>query len=476
MISKEIIGIIVVLFSILLAGCITSIDDKLPYAQLPEIAVATQFKLMASPSHPTAYLSSDLIAAGEKVQVIGSDKNAAWLLVLHNNLLGWMPTFYSRTNVGALKPAIVIEPLSDKCTKYLGATFKPDEEWVSTVNGAAFVVGSIYRPQVAKLFDPATLALTINGTGSAVVSDYVHTPLTSSNAVILFGYSITGLQKGSRIRFSLSNPDNEKLFFQTAFFSNDCAAQLTQLPIGKTKIAVADQAGSPNGAAPVNAQQTPSFTPTPVIIQRESGLTKSNKLSGTPTANPAEIAESLNMQSVYENDFEDVLGTEWSKPVRDTTPNGQGFLGQFGNETITLRLSGIPEHSYVFLTFDLYVIRSWDGVRTDVGPDVWDLNVAGGPTLLHTTFSNADPLGNVRQSYPDPYPGGNQAARTGATDNSSLGYKFAPHPEYTDSVYRLTFDFSHSASTLELHFSASGLQALDDESWGIDNIKIYVRK
>lgn len=457
-----------------LVGCVTTVDESLPYAQLPEITVATAATLVASPSHPTAYLTTDSIPAGEKVQVIGTDESAAWLLVLHDNLLGWMPTFYSRTNVATLNPALVVEPLSDKCTKYLDATFAPDEAWISNMTGAAFVIGSIYRAQTETPFDEAALDIEIEGGGAAVESDYVHTPLTSSSAVVLFGFSVAGLQKGSRIHFNLANADDEALSFQAAFFSNECSEEASHLPIGKTKVAVAQQVASSQAGSSASTQPTPAATPTPAIIRRQSGITASNP-RGTPAPSAAEIAAALKMEAIYENNFEAAIENEWSKPVRDVTPNKQGFLGRFGNEVITLRLSDIPEHAYVFLAFDLYIIQSWDGVRTEVGPDVWDLNISGGPTLLHTAFCNGDPLGNVRQSYPDPYPGGNQPARTGAAQNSSLGYKFRV-TEYTDSVYQLTFDFAHSVSTLELNFSASGLQALDDESWGIDNIEIYIRK
>lgn len=458
---------------ILLAACVTAVDELLPYAELPAVTVATEVTLVASPAHPTAYLTSEPIPAGETVQVIGADESAAWLLVLHDNLLGWMPTFYSRTNVATLTPALVVEPLSDKCTKYLDATFAPDEAWVSNMTGAAFVIGSIYRAQTEMPFDEAALDIEIEGGGAAVESDYVHTPLTSSRAVVLFGFSVASLRKGSRIHFNLANTDDEALSFQAAFFSNECTAEANHLPIGKTKVTVAQQDVSFQTGSSALTQPTPAATPTPAIIRHESGPT-SSKPSGTPTPSAAEIAAALNMELVYQNDFEEVIGVEWSKPVRDTAPNKQGFLGQFGNEVVMLSLTDISEHAYIFLVFDLYLIRTWDGIHPQWGPDTWDLNVAGGPTLLHTTFSNSDPLGNVRQSYPDPYPGGNQPARTAAAKNNVLGYKYGEYK--LDSVYNLSFDFAHSASTLELNFSASGLQALDDESWGIDNIEIYIRK
>jgi hypothetical protein len=64
---------------------------------------------------------------------------------------------------------------------------------------------------------------------------------------------------------------------------------------------------------------------------------------------------------VYGNDFEGTVGPEWSKTSVDVTPGGRHFLGQFGNDTLTLTLACLPAHVQATLSFDLYVIRSWDG-------------------------------------------------------------------------------------------------------------------
>lgn len=266
MVNKTILAAMCVLLGSLLVACVTAVDNTLPYDQLPEITVATPFNLVASPSHPTAYLTDDLIAAGEKLQVVGTDKNAAWLLVLHNNLLGWMPTFYSRTNVATLKAPMVMEPLSDKCTKYLGATFAPDEAWVSNTSGAVFVIGSIYRPQTGKQFDDAALAIQIDGSGTATKSDYIHTMLTKSSAVVLFAFAIEDLRPNSQIKFDLTGTSDERVSFQAAFFSNDCAedTDASQLLIGKTKVvALAVTPTPPDPTTAVTFIRAPTLTPTP---------------------------------------------------------------------------------------------------------------------------------------------------------------------------------------------------------------------
>jgi hypothetical protein len=282
---------------LLITGCVTAVDDKLPYSQLPEIIVATQFSPVASPSHPTAYLTSATIAAGEKVSVIGMDNDAAWLLILHNEQIGWMPTFYSRTNVGNLKPALQMTPLSAQCTKYLGATFAAGESWVSGVDGDLLVIGSVYRPQAGPQFQDTTLAITIAGQGNPLAADYLHPSLTATSALGLFAFALTGLQKDSRISFDLANPGAEPLSFQAAFFSTTCPDLLRgwtnefvdRLPIGVTKLDLPKPRPTPTRPAPTVVALTPTtqplfptLTPTPVIIKRPSGPTGSPQSAALP--------------------------------------------------------------------------------------------------------------------------------------------------------------------------------------------------
>lgn len=249
----------------LLAGCVTSVDESLPYAELPEITVATEVNLVASPSHPTAYLPFDPIAVGEKVQVIGVDEDAAWLLVLHKEQLGWMPSIFSRDNVGTLKTAIKAEPLSAKCAKYLDAITEPGKGWVSSVNGSITILGTIYRPHAEASFDAASLAVAVAGSGMATKSDYIHTPLTPASAVVLFAFAVEGLQKGSEIRFDLAEVGEESLSFQAAFFSDECAANMdaSRLPIGEIKRVSTEQDDALQNN---NAAAKPASAPAPLII------------------------------------------------------------------------------------------------------------------------------------------------------------------------------------------------------------------
>lgn len=185
--------------------------------------------------------------------------------------------------------------------------------------------------------------------------------------------------------------------------------------------------------------------------------------------------------TVYENDFQSAVGNEWSHTLTQNTPTpypfgARSFLGEFGNEHVSLSLSNLAAHSNVLLEFDLYLIRSWDGSSAgtafDYGDDHFKLAVAGGATLLDETFSNGNPAG---QSFG---PLANNPYYTGASETYSLGYEFYDGIQQTsqvmDSVYRLRFNFAHDSDKLALDFSGYGLQSMEDESWGLDNVRVSV--
>lgn len=172
----------------------------------------------------------------------------------------------------------------------------------------------------------------------------------------------------------------------------------------------------------------------------------------------------------YSSGFDAAPGAEWGtcSSGMATAPNGQTFLGRFSGNSACLSLSGLPAHDTVNVSFDLHIIESWDGNGENCcGPDIFNLGVNGGPSLMSSTFALFP--GN-NQSYPAAYDGmggPDNAPRTGADENDTLGYSFGG-----DSVYRISKTFSHSASSLRLDFTAPGLQGLSDESWGIDNLTL----
>lgn len=178
----------------------------------------------------------------------------------------------------------------------------------------------------------------------------------------------------------------------------------------------------------------------------------------------------------YFEDFEGRVGPEWSSARTHVTPvGGRRFLGEFGVEEVTLSLKDLPRHDTVTVSFDLFVLLTWDGNDNFFfSPDIWRLSVDGGPTLLETTFSNDDfPfVPQFFQSYPQGFPSGGNPGLTGAAEKGTLGYPDeSGYVGVGDSVYRLSFTFRHTGGSLTLRF-ASPPRSDANELWGLDNVRV----
>lgn len=190
--------------------------------------------------------------------------------------------------------------------------------------------------------------------------------------------------------------------------------------------------------------------------------------------------------TLYFNSFESgPLGSEWSSLSRleAWTPQFTRFNGRYSNGSTTLTLaqptinlpngrsgsssggdggggggggSGGDEWFVQYtLTFDFYAIDSWDGSATVLGPD-WFKVTANGATLFRETFTNH--AGHV-QSAPSPTVGPTQ-----------LGFD----DRWNDSIYRsITRTFRVEPGVpIVITWADEGLQGMNDESWGIDNVRV----
>ena len=209
--------------------------------------------------------------------------------------------------------------------------------------------------------------------------------------------------------------------------------------------------------------------------------------------------------TIYSNDFQTGFGSEWSTNFGgglglDNVPADANrlFLGRnddvatlgFSNDVVKLSLAGLGAHNKVTVSFDIYVINSWDGNGPlgnfpCCGPDMFGVSLAnvtpGSASGLLTTFSNLNagehpdaPPEGALQSYPNAFPNlPGSAPFSGAAEVGTLGYDFfGGGVGDDDSVYRISLTFDHSVSSLELSFFALGLQDLTDESWGLDNVTV----
>ena len=195
--------------------------------------------------------------------------------------------------------------------------------------------------------------------------------------------------------------------------------------------------------------------------------------------------------------FSGVNATFSSNALVNSSPNGEEFLGSndpclcgIGAEVrestsfVSLELSGLPTHSSIHIQFETFFIRQWDGDgHYGAGPDFFRFQ-AGQDVLVNNTFSNwfeAEKFG-IKKQYQS-YPVANSRDGTGAVRKNTLGYKI-PNPEKggaldnQDSTYFFDFKVPHTASSVKFTWETygAGINPIDDESFGIDNIFVAVEE
>ncbi len=190
---------------------------------------------------------------------------------------------------------------------------------------------------------------------------------------------------------------------------------------------------------------------------------------------------------------ESQTGGAASSPNTVTAPAGNGttFLGRF-QEVTTMAILAMPANVTKYsLTFDLYIIGSWDGRGKQAQSGHFDANVftvayrcngASGPgtPMFETSFSNQL---TVQQDFPLPYLQGGNKAGTGSVEKDALGYRgfqnlsnTPPFRSFGDITYRLTYSGTNPCGAgvpLAFVFRSSAdpvQQNMWDESWGLDNV------
>jgi hypothetical protein len=197
----------------------------------------------------------------------------------------------------------------------------------------------------------------------------------------------------------------------------------------------------------------------------------------------------------------DLTADPWQAPIAvEAVEGGPTFLGPFGKQVVKVSLGAepmtgvlppldaipttdLPGHDTVRVTFDLLIVNTWhgEGVTTDAlddsAPDSFLVEAPGTNLARSWSFSNCP--GTI-QSYPDVFGAAQNAPKTGALDTQPLG--LGSGAECGDAIYRVSFEFAHTAPSLELRFTGDltepaategfGTMTLADESWGLDNVKI----
>ena len=202
-----------------------------------------------------------------------------------------------------------------------------------------------------------------------------------------------------------------------------------------------------------------------------------------PENNTGALSVTVTRRLVVYDSSSEGAGVGWSDARTATTPAGESFFGRFNNQEVSKTLTGMPytqagdlraaaaanSDTQVEISFDLFIIDSWDGSQSLYGPDIWEFE-AQHKLLVHTTFTNWE---NAYQAYPFSYPGGEFLRFTNAIRHSDMGYLYRTHTDM-NAVYHFRFVLPNSGPILVLSFRDLGLQELEDESWGLKNVKVSV--
>jgi gliding motility-associated-like protein len=175
----------------------------------------------------------------------------------------------------------------------------------------------------------------------------------------------------------------------------------------------------------------------------------------------------------YSEDFEGAVGTEWTDNSTQLF-RGETVLGEFNINSTgqpTLNLTGLPAHDSIRIVFDFYAFDTWNGNNLTFGPDLWNLSVDG-VSLLNTTFCK-DAF--TAQAYPDDFPASNTGLTAAvAFSLESLNYNSGGAQQNKTAKFFINQSAVHNANSATIALSDQLVQDIDNDSWGIDNIKIFL--
>ena len=161
----------------------------------------------------------------------------------------------------------------------------------------------------------------------------------------------------------------------------------------------------------------------------------------------------------YAEDFEGAIGApgvaSWSNTKTEMPIPTNTILGRFNNDTVSLRMA-LPAHNCVRICFDLFVNDSWDA----------DFAPFGGPDRFGFAID-----GSV--IWNEPYSTSNAPAG-GTIIQGPAQLWFTTGVYWTDRVIQYCVEIDHTDPTIQFDFFGSGLQRIRDESWGIDNVEVFL--
>lgn len=187
--------------------------------------------------------------------------------------------------------------------------------------------------------------------------------------------------------------------------------------------------------------------------------------------------------TVFKTNFDNGIPAQ-IEPGTATTADVQGYAGlaygrrAFGGQMlrsatgnlVTLTLTNLPAHKHLGVDVLFAAIDSLDGTGTFPSGDFFNVEVDG-VSVFRESFANATE--SQVQSYLPTKPGFVLARRV------DLGFSQGTY--YLDSAYWLGGEprlkrIAHTGSSAVITFriEGEGIQDLNDESWGMDALKVVV--
>lgn len=188
------------------------------------------------------------------------------------------------------------------------------------------------------------------------------------------------------------------------------------------------------------------------------GVTSTFKKEGADISSSNPIPS--NIGQVFQNNFDggdlgnvsSTSGTVTNEAIRGSDKS----LGRFQNETVSLVIDTPQPHNQVCITFDLWIIGSWDnGGNPEWGPDTFQLEIDGSPSPDHPNPVN--------------YARGNDGADLNFGGSAKEGHVVPITACQAHTADQVTIDFT--GNMIEQFVAATNM---DNEAWAIDNVNVTV--
>ncbi len=197
---------------------------------------------------------------------------------------------------------------------------------------------------------------------------------------------------------------------------------------------------------------------------------------------------------LYQRDFQQQQADDaWSHDRISETPNGRRrVFGPFEDETVELTFSDLPDHRFLVIRLDLFIIGPWRGapengalapVEGDAegaddgsspqSPSRFLVEFGEGAAVMSATF-DASP--GRRQSWPEMDLHAGQPGGAGASGAGELGYSHEG-PGEGDWRYHVRLAIPHEHPELTLRFAAEAGDVEPEEGrvrWALGGIRIDI--